>query len=343
MKTLSLLSFVAAVLLSPIVSAQDNRTVELAKEVAGKGWIIYGARGAGGTWDLFACRPDGSQKRNLTNTPDYEEAGPRVSPDGTKMLYRRMAKGSVIDHDKWGFQGELMMANPDASNAVALGKEGELSWASWSPDGKQLACLTQKGIEIVDLATKNVLRKFKRQGIYQQLYWSPDAKWFCGTANYGGLAWTVVRVNLETEALNVVRSFQNCTPDWCPDSTHIILSSRPKGQPGNNGGGYTQLWYCTGDGQEQKLLFGEDGFHIYGGQLTPDSKYVLFTKSPMDGSGAKSDGAPIGIMRFDDAPSIGGASPDLRAVHPNTKDGPVLMLESGWEPCWIYTEIGAAK
>ena len=39
-----------------------------------------------------------------------------------------------------------MLAEPDGKNAVALGKEGDLSWASWSSDGKHLACLTRKGI-----------------------------------------------------------------------------------------------------------------------------------------------------------------------------------------------------
>ncbi len=334
---------ISAVLSPPRAAAQDDRSAALSREIAGKGWVIYGAYGVGGTWDLFASRPDGSQKRNLTQSPDFEEAGPRVSPDGAKMLYRRMAKGSIIDHDKWGFQGELLLSNLDASNPVALGKDGELPWASWSPDGTQLACLTKEGINIVDLASKQVLSKMPRQGIYQQLYWSPDGKWFCGTANQGGLAWTTVRINIESGELNVVRTFQNCTPDWCPDSNHIILSSRPKGQPGNNNQGYTQLWMVSGDGKEQQLVYGEDGFHIYGGQLSPDGQYVLFTKAPKDGSGAKTGGAPMGIMRMADIPTIGGASPDLRALHPTSKDGPVVTLEAGWEPFWTYAPLGGVK
>ena len=333
----------ALVFSASAVCAQDNPTAALAKEIATKGWIIYGAYGTDGSWDLFASRPDGSEKRNLTNTPKFEEAGPRVSPDGTKMLYRRMAKGSLIDHDKWGFQGQLILSNLDASDPVVLGEDGEFPWASWSPDGKQLACLSKKGIDIIDFATKKTVRKMPRQGIYQQLYWSPDGQWFCGTANQGGLSWTTVRINVESGALNVVRSFQNCTPDWCPDSKHIILSSRPKGQPGDDNKGYTQLWLVSGDGQEQQLVYGEDGSHIYGGQLSPDSQYVLFTKGPHDGSGAKTGGAPMGIMRFSDIPTIGGSSPDLRKVHPDSKDGPVVLLESGWEPYWTYAPLGGVK
>lgn len=322
---------------------EDERVAALAKEVRGKGWLVYGARSENGTWDLFLSRPDGSQGRNITDTPDFEEAAPRFSPDGAKMLYRRLAKGATISHDRWGFQGQLVIAEPDGSNPIVFGEEGDFPWASWSPDGNQIVCLTKKGIQVHDLATKEMTREFPRQGIYQQLFWSPDGKWFCGVANHAGESWTVVRVNAETGDLNPVRKFQNCTPDWRPDSKHIILSCRPADQPGAKGYGYTQLWVVGGDGKNQRLVYGEDGFHIYGGAFSQDGKYVIFTKGPEDGSGAEKAGAPMCIMRADDAPSIGGESPDLRKVHPETKDGPILMLEMGWEPHWTYAEIGAKE
>ena len=48
----------------------DPRVTQLAEEVHNKGWIVFAARGDNGTWDLFLMRPDGSQRRNITNTPD---------------------------------------------------------------------------------------------------------------------------------------------------------------------------------------------------------------------------------------------------------------------------------
>jgi Tol biopolymer transport system component len=322
---------------------EDARVARLKQEVREKGWLAYSARSENGTWDLFLSRPDGSDRRNVTETADFEEAAPRWAPDGTKLLYRRMAKGAVIDHDKWGFQGELILADADGKNPVALGGKGEFPWASWSPDGEQIACLTKKGIQIVDLDTKETVRSLRRKGIYQQLFWSPDGKWFCGTANHGGESWTVVAMNAETGELRALRQFQNCTPDWCPDSKHVILSSRPAGQPGRDGAGYTQLWQVDLEGKRQELLYGEDGYHIYGGALSPDGKYILFTRALMDGAGSEKGGAPICIMRTADAPSIGGESAALRTVHPETKDGPVLTLDTGWEPCWTYAEVGETE
>jgi len=320
--------------------AQDQRIGQLAKEVAGKGWIVYAARSAENeTWDLFVMRPDGAQRRNVTNTPDQEEGGPRFSPDGKRLLYRRFPKGTVIHHDLWGFQGNLVIAAADGTNPVEIGANREHPWASWSPDGKQIACLTLKGIQVLDLETKKIVRQLPRKGIYQQLFWSPDGQWFCGVAN-ARIMWTVVRMDAATGALNVVHEFQSCTPDWFPDSQHIIFPSRPAGQKGY---GFTQLWMSDGEGKEPTMIYGEDGYHIYGGALSPDGKYVLFTRCRDDGGGSEKSGAPICIMRLSDAPAIGGPSPALRRLHPGAKDAPVLELVDGWEAHWTYAEIGVKE
>jgi len=333
-------ALLACVVLVPVGrGAQEDRVTQLAREVGTKGWIVYAARGENGTWDLFLTRPDGSARRNITNTPEYEEGGPRFSPDGKQLLYRRFAKGTVIHHDLWGFQGNLMIAAPDGSNPVQIGGDRELPWASWSPDGKQIACLTQKGIQIVDLATKKTVRELPRKGIYQQLFWSPDGQWFCGVAN-AQIMWTVVRMHAQTGELNIVHEFQSCTPDWFPDSQHIIYPCRPAGQ---NGYGFTQLWMSDGDGKEARMIYGEDGCHIYGGALSPDGQYVLFTRCPDDGGGSEKSGAPICVMRMADAPAIAGPSLELRKVHPEAKEAVVLQLVEGWEPYWTYAEIGVEK
>ncbi len=340
-RTLWLLALAIGLLpIGTALAAQDEKVAQLAKEVGGRGWIVYASRGENGTWDLFLMRPDGSQRRNITNTPDYEEGGPRFSPDGKKLLYRRFAKGTTIHHDLWGFQGCLMIAAPDGSKPVQIGGEREYPWASWSPDSEQIACLTQKeGIQVVDLETKKVARQLPRKGIYQQLFWSPDGQWFCGVAN-ARVMWTVARMNAQSGELNIVHEFQSCTPDWFHDSKHIIYPSRPAGQQGY---GFTQLWMSNGEGTDAKMIYGEDGYHIYGGALSPDDKYVLFTRCPQDGGGSEKSGAPICVMRMADAPAIAGPSHALRKVHPEAKDAPVLQLGDGWEPHWMYAEIGVQK
>ena len=119
-----------------------SQATELAREVRDKGWIIYGARTAKGDWDLFTMRPDGSDVRNLTNTPQFNEGLPRFSPDGNRILYRRIPVGERFDNNRHGLQGELVFANNDGSAVEVFGKEGEFPWASWSSDGKKIVCLS---------------------------------------------------------------------------------------------------------------------------------------------------------------------------------------------------------
>lgn len=330
----------AACLFGAGAGAADGGDVrKLAEEVRDKGWLVYCARGGNGTWDLFASRPDGSAARNLTNTPDWEEAGPSFSNDGKKLLYRRLRKGAVIDHDLWGFQGQLMIANAGGGAAEPFGGEGEYAWASWSPDGNRLLCLTRREIQIVDIASKSVFHSMPRKGIYQQLFWSPDGKWLTGTGNFGGMQWSVVRMGAETGAVNAVSAFQSCTPDWHPDSRRVIFSSRPADQSPDNPYGWTQLYMADGEGQLVQLLYGEDGYHIYGGCVSPDGRYVAFTKSEADGGASERSGAPIHVMRMNDAPVVAGDSPFLEPKYPSAKPGPVLTLPAGWEPEWTHEEV----
>ena len=331
----------AALLLTTIlvaaVAAEDKTVETLRREVVTKGWVVTSIKQKRGDWDLVLMRPDGSKQRKLTDTPDWSEAAPRWSPDSRRLLYRRIKAGTVISHARWGFQGELVMADAMARNGRVMGKH---PWGCWSPDGTQISCLSLKGIEILDVATGKVKRRMKRAGYFQQLFWSPDGKWFCGTANVGGELWTIVRMDVATGKWNVVSRFRNCTPDWFPDSRQVIFSNRPANQKGY---GWTQLWMAPGQGGQRKMLYGEDGRHIYGGGLSPDGRYVLFTRCPKDGGGSERSGAPGGLMRLADAPIIGANSPALRKLHPGAHDGPVLALPDLWEPHWTFTDVTASR
>lgn len=330
--------------------AADPQTEKLAKELSNKGWVIYSGKTDKGDWDLFLMRPDGSHRRNVTNTPEFNEMGVRFSPDGKKILYRRIAQGVKIRHDGWGSLGHFVIANWDGTGAEAFGEVGDYPWASWSPDGKQLSCLTKRGIEIRDLATKKVIRTLDRKGIFQQLFWSPDAKWFIGTGNAFGETWTVVLMNVETGEAAPVAKFQNCAPAWFPDSKRVVNSYRPANQEEVEGGklsgavgqkagyGWTQIWMTDSDGGNRKLVIGEDARHLYGSEVSPDGKYLMFARAKTDGG---LDTAMMGVMRLSDAPAILGESAALRKLHPDAKAPVVLDLPQGWEPHWTGARLGA--
>lgn len=314
---------------------------QLANEVRARGWIVFSARSEFGDWDLFLMRPDGSERRSLTRTRDWNEAAPQFSRDGSQLLYRRLKRTEMIEGNRYGEQGALVVAKSDGTDARVLGEEGELPWASWSPDGREIATLDIKAVAFVDFASKQVRRTFPRHGFFQQLVWSPDGRWLSGVANSFGTGWSVARLNAATGEVNAVSKVDCCTPDWFPDNGKLIFSNRPPGQKGNRGQGWTQLWMADADGRNAQLVYGEDGRHIYGGHVSPDGKYVLFTGNVQEDGDPQHAGAPMGLMRLSDAPIIEGQSAALHALHPRAKSGPVLTLPAGWEPCWTLSESPA--
>jgi len=322
-------------------AVEDDASVRaLAEEVRSKGWIVFCARSEAGDWDLFLCRPDGSELRHLTRTAEFNEAAPQFSRNGRHLLYRRLPRSENIDGNRYGAQGQLVLADSDGSNAQALGASGEHPWASWSPDGTQMACLSIQGISLVDLASRQTVRTLERKGFFQQLTWSPDGQTLLGVANSFGTGWSVARMDAATGAVSAVSRIDCCTPDWFPGSRNVIFSNRPAGQKGNDGYGWTQLWRADAEGRERGFVYGEDGRHVYGGHVSPDGKYVLFTGNMKEDGDPGNAGAPMGLIRLSDAPIIRGASEDLRALHPGARSGPVLALPSGWEPCWTSAQCG---
>lgn len=310
----------------------------LAHEVHGKGWIAFSAPTEQGGWDLHLMRPNGSARRALTSTPEANEIWPQFSRDGTRLLYRQLRRDERVDGNRYGLQGRAVVADSDGANPRELGGEGELPWATWTPDGTSFVTLNPSGIAFVDAASGKVLRTLPRQGFFQQIACSPDGKWLVGVANNFATGWSIARLEIATGKVNAVNTVDCCTPDWFPDSREVIFSWRPPGQSTNRGYGWTQIWRAEAIGGNPRLVYAKDGRHCYGSFISPDAKYLLLTGNLEEDGDPGRRGGPMSLLRLADAPIIQGASPGVRARHPEARDGPVLPLPDGWEPCWTFSE-----
>lgn len=176
------------------------------------GKIAFSAATDAGDWDLFVMRPDGSERRKLTDARAFNETGVRFSPDGKRLLYFRQPASEAVDNNSYG-TFELVIANADGSNATSFGND--FPWASWGPDSKTIAALRPSGIQIVEVASRKILRTLPRKGIVQQLVWSPDGKQFCGTANGLGPYWNIGCLDAASGELRAASETDryNCTPD----------------------------------------------------------------------------------------------------------------------------------
>lgn len=93
----------------------------------------------GGDRDIWAIRPDGTGLRQVTSTPDVQEAHVDWAPDGTRIAYDacRSASfpcpGTTPDY-------EIITADPDGTHRTALTDvPGIDNNPAWSPDGTALA------------------------------------------------------------------------------------------------------------------------------------------------------------------------------------------------------------
>jgi WD40 repeat protein len=332
---------------------KDPQVRKLYDELADKGWIVFSAKSERGDCDLFVSRPNGSGLRNITRTPECNELAARFLPDGKRIIYRRVSTLKPNVDYRELIYGVLVIANADGSNPRTLGGEGDYPWATLSPDSKQLACLYKKEgkIRVFDVETLKMVKEMLRQGIFWQLGWSPDGKEFCGTANLEGREWNVVTYDIASGKLTLLSRILNCTPDWFPDSRGCIYSHRNPGLASDDGGAtakrtgqdpgasWTMIMQADREGKDRKLVVAEQYKHLYFATLSPDDKYVIYTRLEKDGTLAGS----LAIVRLADTPFIDGSWLAVEKQYAKTaKRGPILHLDlpRAFHPNWTYAKLG---
>lgn len=278
----------------------------LAEEVRDKGRLVFAARTEAGDWDLFVMRPDGTERRNLTNTPGFHEAFPRVAADGRRLLYRRLPREEEFQGPRRGGQGELLVGSLEGGEPAILGRAGEYPWATWMPDGRRIVCLEHRGVTVVDPETRRTLGRLERKGFYQQVVASPDGRSVVGVTDAFQTPYAVARMDLASGALQLLSRVNCSTAEWFADGRRLLFSRRPDR--------WVELWVTDAEGKAASKAYAEEGMHCYAGAPSPDGRYAVFTRNP----------AP------EDPGSVGGTLAVIRLGGTERLD-----LGEGWTPQWV--------
>ena len=275
---LAVVSAVLGALFAGHALAADDLAAEL------KGYphkIIYETY-QDGNWELFVAAADGSEKANLTRTPDVHELYPHASPDGTKIAL-------VVDESEGGSKRRnvyIMSRDGTERKRVATNARQQC----WNGDGTKLAYLKGESdrFTYTDYATKGIFvyhpaTDEDRQHPNRELYhlynpcWSPDGKWFVATV-HAGMGYRHGMLAIEAEGTGVHSlEIPGCRPDISLDGKRIAWGPSDWA---------LRVGYLDFSGAKPKVINARDvvtspkPMKVYHVDWSPDGKYVAFSRGP---------------------------------------------------------------
>jgi len=256
---------------------------ELAEELRDVGYKIVHEAYQDGNWELLISNADGSQSRNLTQSPDANELYPHVSPDGKMICF-------VVDEGTGPTQTRsVFVMNMDGTGRKLVAKNARQ--ACWKSDSSAIAYLKSESdkFSFLDYATKVIVVYDLSTGKHQEhenkeihhlynLCWSPDAKWFLATVHAGmGVSHAILAIEAKgTRVVNL--QIHGCRPDISSDGTRVVWGPSDWA---------LRIGTLDYSGTEPKVVDARDvvtsekPMKIYHADLSPCGKYITFSRGPV--------------------------------------------------------------
>jgi Tol biopolymer transport system component len=183
--------------------------------------------GSGGLGDIYVMDADGTNRTNLTDTPDFLDYRPSWAPSGAQLTFVREVPGQIISE-----QQDIFVIDANGENANNLTQtDANEDDPAWSPDGTKIAFsgVRDGGEEILtmdpDGQNEEILTGDGSDAFDEAPDWSPDSTKvvFQKQSQVGGCCeppeiWAVNRDGSGDTNLTNDPSYDT-GPSWSPDGS----------------------------------------------------------------------------------------------------------------------------
>jgi Tol biopolymer transport system component len=253
-------------------------------------------------WELLMVDADGSNRVNLTNTPEVDEHYPHASPDGTRILFV-----AVEGEGRRNQSRNVYYMNVDGTGKTRVAENAYQP--TWSGDGRSIAYLkgeyerysssmtSNEGLAVFDLATQTT-REHPEPGLRMlyNLTWSPGGDWFVATSRAGRRGNLLFPAD-ETGIRSL--SISGCRPDFSPDGSRIAWGRTDQEL---RIGTFTPSSPSDNVVDQRAVVAVNRSHKVYHVDWSPDGKYLAFSYGPSRGGqavGQRAAGWNISVLEID--------------------------------------------
>ncbi|MFL5873051.1 MAG: TolB family protein [Solirubrobacterales bacterium] len=180
---------------------------------------------------LFVLDQFGAMPRRIALIPhptgEEDLVEPSVSPDGTRIAYKRWGRNGYGGHSL-----SIWTIGTDGSGLRPLIRGlNSASTVEWSPDGSKIALGAHTGVRsgqrvYVVPATGGGLARIVDEEVLDGPAWSPDGQWLA-FSNYDGEIWRLHPDGSGRQRIATIPDREVRDLLWSPDSRHLAYVAAP--------------------------------------------------------------------------------------------------------------------